>query len=71
MTNDAALIARKRGWTLEATRNRLRFQDAFNDLVPKIATKYPHAYAGASMAPAAGHRSRSFRRRCARTRGSP
>jgi len=54
VTNDAALIARKRGWTLEATRNRLRFQDAFNDLVPKIATKYPNAYAGASMAPAPG-----------------
>ena len=48
------MIARKRGWTLEATRNRLRFQDAFNDLVPKIATKYPNAYAGASMAPAPG-----------------
>ena len=32
----------------------MRFQDAFSNLVPKIATKYANTYAGASMAPAPG-----------------
>ena len=52
--NDVAILARNRGWTLEATRNRMRFQDAFSNLVPKIAAKYANTYAGASMAPAPG-----------------
>ena len=52
--NDVAILARNQGWTLEATRNRMRFQDAFSNLVPKIATKYANTYAGASMAPAPG-----------------
>ena len=37
--NDIAILARNRGWTLEATRNRMRFQDAFSNLVPKIAVQ--------------------------------
>ncbi len=52
--NDVAILARNKGWTLEATRNRMRFQEAFSNLLPKIAAEYANTYAGAAMAPAPG-----------------
>ena len=52
--NDAALIAHKTGWSLDDTRNHMRFQDALSNLLPKISTKYANTYAGAEMAPKPG-----------------
>lgn len=54
---DNAIIARDKGWSLEATRQHMAAQDAFGDLHEQIEAQFPAKFAGAEFAMSPGGRS--------------
>mmetsp|Transcript_1731 Transcript_1731/g.3930 ORF Transcript_1731/g.3930 Transcript_1731/m.3930 type:complete len:623 (-) Transcript_1731:184-2052(-) len=47
---DCQLVSTQFGWTLEATKDRMRNQTAFADLVKTFTDLYPSSFAGSAMA---------------------